>query len=665
MKINDLNKIKNPLDDKENLEKIITAYANSSLSGFYDMLTRQNSQNNGQYYISDFDEFQTMLFNKWKNSIVNMSQEDFLKAKAQRLYEDDFIILRNYLRTVPDAKTAAEVSQILHGSSKAKALREAIDKYHWAAKGQGTGWNHIISKYLTAGKDEFKPVEHRLYINPGSMHIYKFLTYFVLKCEEQNIPFYFKYVNSDRDDGLVIYASTDLLETYLNILEQIAKEHPKMVANFSNPPILTGKVKWWLGYGSEPKVMVNGEKQSFNSLREILLRNVLHFQTINWLLAHQNMLVNYNNETLYFKDYFYELIKEAKIAEMRRYYNLRFSYNLRANSRNAEVLTTNELGYNLTDLNTIGFEKALLNHIKQSVVLDNDVRFIPGQNLIGRNNQKISISFENVELTLKKLTYKIYKNDQSFGSSILEQIKVEAPKYGISPSNFSFDTQVLKQLDKIPKPLSKIEEFVANLNPEILKLPVKLPNGKITTAENYLRYIVMPFIPSNGVIILQNGAFITAKQFVEEGAFGECQEKYNGDFVKYYMENVQNNVGVININNQNIKPEAIIESINPTLLEKIITLPTGLEISGREYLQEYYVPYMPMDGKVILSNNSKVSIKQYIEEILLGDALVKFQGDIQKTLYYTTKNNAGYVDCDIKSINQTISDLQALMSLKY
>ena len=121
-----LDKIKNPLDDKHTLEKIITAYANSSLSGFYDMLTRQNSHSDGQYYISDFDEFQTMLFNKWKNSIVNMSQEDFLKAKAQGLYEDEFIILRNYLKTVPDVETADEVAKILHGSNNTKNLRDFL-----------------------------------------------------------------------------------------------------------------------------------------------------------------------------------------------------------------------------------------------------------------------------------------------------------------------------------------------------------------------------------------------------------------------------------------------------------------------------------------------------------------------------------------------------------
>ena len=88
-------KINNPIDDLSVIEKLINAYANSSkgLGGYYRQLTKtaQKEHNKGQYYPYDADKFYSMLFNKWKNSIVAMTREEFIELYKRGSYGQDFI----------------------------------------------------------------------------------------------------------------------------------------------------------------------------------------------------------------------------------------------------------------------------------------------------------------------------------------------------------------------------------------------------------------------------------------------------------------------------------------------------------------------------------------------------------------------------------------------
>ena len=65
------NQIKNPIDDNNVINKIITAYSKcDSLGGFYGKITRTTEKEySGKYIIPYSDEFYSMVFNKWKNSI--------------------------------------------------------------------------------------------------------------------------------------------------------------------------------------------------------------------------------------------------------------------------------------------------------------------------------------------------------------------------------------------------------------------------------------------------------------------------------------------------------------------------------------------------------------------------------------------------------------------
>ena len=127
--------------------------------------------------------------------------------------------MRNYLRNVPDVFTMKEADEIFCGSKDDKELENALEKYSWKSFGSGSGWVHVCSRYLTAKKDQYPNIEHRLYLNTESLDTYKMTTYLVEKCDEHHLPYYFKFDQyADRDDTIVIYSSTDNLPKYLEIL---------------------------------------------------------------------------------------------------------------------------------------------------------------------------------------------------------------------------------------------------------------------------------------------------------------------------------------------------------------------------------------------------------------------------------------------------------------
>ncbi len=106
---------------------------------------------------------------------------------------------------------------------------------------------------MTAKKDQYPSIEHRLYLDIESLDTYKMTTYLVEKCDEHHLPYYFKFDQyADRDDTIVIYSSTENLTKYVEILHEIKKEHPELISRTKEPPVLTGKIDGWIGYGSEP-----------------------------------------------------------------------------------------------------------------------------------------------------------------------------------------------------------------------------------------------------------------------------------------------------------------------------------------------------------------------------------------------------------------------------
>ena len=727
------NQIHNPIDDPRVIEKLINAYANLSkdFGGYYGQLTKtvQKEHNKGQYYREDADRFYAMLFNKWKNSIVAMTRDEFVQLYRKGSYGQDFIKMRNYLKNVPDVSTMKEADEIFYGNKGDKELESALDKYSWKSFGGESGWIHVCSRYLTAKKDQYPNVEHRLYLDTESLDTYKMITYLVEKCDEHHLPYYFKFDQyANRDDTIVIYSSTENLTKYVEILQEIKKEHPDLVSRAKEPPVLTGQIDGWIGYGSEPSKTPDGKRQSFNEVRAKTLEHSIGTVTKQWIMSHRNQEITYQDQKLSFQDYVAMKSAEKLVADLEKrflYYEEKDKKVAQRDGKTYNQLTViDRLGYALQDVRSSQFKQSVYRILKDHMgtllprICNGSYKDMDTINMTVRNGKKITFSGDDLETIIQRLSVNIAKNDPNFIPTVQATIKKEASQYGIDSEKFCFDTKAREKMRTITAqkeaqrqqqvqqqpPVSntpqqtvltngatdpnkylgasgekhEVMEQTVNaedtksvdlssldvqtlpqmINPALMERKMKLPNGAEIPAKQYIQEVVYPQLPKNGVVILDNGAVLPVKQFIEEGVMFECQEKYNGDFPKYMAERTRSNLGVVTVGNgderYDLNPVEITEYINPALLNKIVKLPNGVEISARQYIQEVYAPHIPANGMVTLSNGAEIPVKQYIEEVLLWEGQEKYNGDIEQILYNTTRNNTGIVNADPKNLQEAL-----------
>ena len=107
-----------------------------------------------------------------------------------------------------------------------------------------------------------------------------FCIMFADKCNESNIPFYFKTIKANngkvdpfqltRDESIVIYSSDQYLANYVNIINEIKN---KTNIQFEEPPILAGVIDGYIGFGQDRHV----PHTSYNQNRSKLLNDAVKF----------------------------------------------------------------------------------------------------------------------------------------------------------------------------------------------------------------------------------------------------------------------------------------------------------------------------------------------------------------------------------------------------
>lgn len=457
------NQIQNPLNDQDILSKLLDVYATSfgSMGGFYGKLTQtvEKEHNKGEYYRADADKFYAMLFNKWKNSIVAMTKEEFIELYKKGSYGYDFIKMRQYLKNVSDVTTMAEANNIFFGKKGDKELEDALDKYRWSSFGDVSGWVHVCSRYLTAKKDDYPNVEHRLYIDCESLDTYKIINILVEKCDKYQLPYYFKFDQyGNRDDTVVIYSSTENLNKYLNILKEMQKEYPKLISRMKDPPLLTGRIDGWIGYGSEPNKSIDGKKTSFNKKRATIIEKAIDESSKRWINFQLEEKINVDGRKVLFKDYLSSKITDELIKELEEKYQ-RVKTRLMNHSKNSgtafnEENVIKEVGYTLeslqakekisTDISTImnkfiiylrkyGYEKM------SSTTID-----------LGNG---ISLTAHSIEKVIHEISPEIPKYDPNFLASLKSKIEFESQisKLDIDPEKFCFDVDAVEKIDECYK----------------------------------------------------------------------------------------------------------------------------------------------------------------------------------------------------------------------
>lgn len=424
--------IPNPFDNDDIIKHLVNAYADGK--NIYLTLTKvhvDEKKDCGKYNIHTKNEFYAKLYNIWKSNILSLTTNQIEWLISKKYVDRDYYNLIDFLRNSKSIDTYEEFQNLVNNNP-------LIEKYGWQEFGGNSGWVHVASIYLKARKDALENVEHRLYINSDNVYTEKICSCFVDKCMNEDIPFYFKYDEwGNRDDSLVIYSSTEHLSDYIRILSEIMVENPELQSKMHEPPILTGKINNYIGYGSEPTVLLNGEITSFNEIRAYAIEKSIKKCSNEWIYSHRNMIINYNNMKMPFYEYLsYKLTDNV-------YSNYNHMYEM-YESRGAQNDFYKYYGLVKQDF-TSGKLYELIKYDITEVMPREIVKNYNGEmtwctTIPTRNSEKISVYSSEFEKVFSNVVKKIMRNDPEFLNNVRLNIINQCERYGIDSSKICFDS---------------------------------------------------------------------------------------------------------------------------------------------------------------------------------------------------------------------------------
>lgn len=652
-------KIENPLNDDEVVRKLIEGYSDElRTKQYYNKLVQVNYKEKKYKEINmeDKDRLVSQIFNEWKNDITkNISDEDIKSYKNQ-----DFVRLRECIKNIPDIKDFKENSKVfnrltkldkLDKDSKKTKLTDIYEDY--APFFHGSTWTYISHNSINPSKYKKIIVDHRLYLNTENIDTYKVMELFRNKCKERELDYHFKFSDrGDRDDTIVIYSDDRKLSKYLEILEEIKKEEPEIIKRAQTPPMLTGKIDRWIGYGSEPSLDENGKNtKSFNSSRSGIIQNAISKETIKWLRENKEL----TKEDLGLNEYLTKQISD----------DIKDKYNIMDKS-----------------VYEPEFQEKLLKRLEKEIeknkseLLEGKFDKIKEFNIDGLD---IEVDSEMIQRAFRPFSKKILKKDPSFLGKVRDAIKEEGLANGIDSEKFCFDIDKRDQLFNE----DKTNEILKTIDPEFLNKKIKfagfLKGYDEIEYERYIRAVVIE-LPKDKNIIMKDGRQLTPKEFIEN-EIPKLEQKYNINIKKLLEENIVIEKGKeekINVNKNNIEQkstpyynskneeynEDILKNINKDVLNKKVQVGEGREITYKEYLEKYVMHKMPKGEKIKLKNGIEIPTKQYIEEVLLQEKS-KYGLDVESMLADTIKDYTKEDTEKIKSTNtNNISNIINGMNFK-
>ena len=642
-------KIENPLNDDEVIRKLIEGYSDElRTKQYYNKLIQVNYKEKKYKEINmeDKDRLVSQIFNDWKKDLTLNIKDDEIKK-----YNKDFPYLREFLKNTPYVKSAKEFFKIQRKVDVDEQLETIYSKY--TPFSHGESWTYISHNSINPSKYKKFIVDHRLYLNTENIDTYKVMELFRNKCKERELDYHFKFSdNGDRDDTIVIYSDDKKLSKYLEILEEIKKEEPEIVKRAQTPPMLTGKIDGWIGYGSEPKLDEDGKNtNSFNSVRSGIIQNAISKETIKWIRENKELTKEDTGLNEYLTKQIYDDIIKDKYRMYKSVYEPEFQ---------EKIL------------------KKLENDIakNKSEILEGRFDGIKEFNIDDIN---IEVDSEMIQRAFRPFSKKILKKDPSFLGKVRDAIKEEGLANGIDSEKFCFD------IDKRDKLFNedKTNEILETIDPQFLNKKIKFAGfAKGHDEIEYERYIraVVKELPKDKNIIMKDGRQLTPKQFIEN-EIPKLEQKYNINIKKLLEENIVIEKGKeekTNVNKNNIEQkstpyynskkeeynEDILKNINKDVLNKKVQVGEGREITYKEYLEKYVMHKMPKGEKIKLKNGIEIPTKQYIEEVLLQEKS-KYGLDVESMLADTIKDYTKEDTEKIKSTNtNNISNNTNYMNFK-
>ena len=440
-------RIQNPLS-LEVVNKLISlASLNDSM---HNKVMNLNKKNNSRIIQADKDRMNAEMFASWKDGIVSLSKEDAIKLFESHKVDSDFVTLRNFVNSNKDKS----YEEFMKAVEEAK-LVDLYNRYRWDSKELDGPWKYVCSDKFYSHKHKPFEVEHRLYINTNAEDTYMMANLFREKCDAKKLPYFFKFSESPvRDDSIVIYASSAMLEEYMKVLSEIKKEEPNLISRINNPPVLTGKMGY-VGYGSEPIAGNDGRSKSFYKVRTDIIDEVILRKSREWFLKNKDLSLN----GVTIEDAIVKETTTRLIDSMKKKYNDTVEFE--KEKAKAVGLEFNEdivkqrLGYSNDILDGIEVKDAIASSIRKDIVpvLENKKLFeyppfSEAFHIFLDGGKRYPIYFHDISRLIKQSIAGIPKFDNTFAQQVLDEIKNKAQAQGMDPEKFCFDLERVRALRK-------------------------------------------------------------------------------------------------------------------------------------------------------------------------------------------------------------------------
>ena len=256
-------------------------------------------------------------------------------------------------------------------------------------------------------------------------------------------------------------------------IQQIRSNKPGYaeIYNIYAPPLMTGVIDGWIGYGTEPGKDENGNNTSYNKVREKLMKEAISKATYEWFYENKD-------KELAIKDGKIEVSQIISLAIAEAYLNKAKRILPTSNSvysSRPEILDDRKLKKNLIQNVQSNISDELLD-IKDENNNENkiiDIEF--------GNDTNISFDREEVKNVLNRLSVQILNWDSRFLDEVRNKVKELSPKYKIDEKSFCIDTSVVNRIKKQEKTaneskisLSDCIEKLKGLDPEKLSEAYKI-----------------------------------------------------------------------------------------------------------------------------------------------------------------------------------------------
>lgn len=300
--------IENPLDDNT----IRYLYDNYGYMNTYDLVIGKGTKPNTNFDDKQRDDYNKMLFDIWKNSILNLSMERMKELEKRFLY-NDIRRIRKVLSMPIDEKYNLNTTFGIYEFLR----KERMDKAYFCMPVNllDHKFIHTISEKVDLSEDIYFNVDHRIYVNIDNENVYKLAHKLVEKFGEKNLPFYFKFEDfNNRKDGFVIYSDTKNLTKYIECLDEVYSENKELRMSTYSPLMFGGRISDYYSIGDEPSV--ENKSCSFNSLRADCIDDAMKITIRRWMYENQNIELKRNNKVFKFKDYMTDKIVDLLINDI-------------------------------------------------------------------------------------------------------------------------------------------------------------------------------------------------------------------------------------------------------------------------------------------------------------------------------------------------------------